>query len=201
MSAETAGPHGPMDWRTPGQAWCPRASVRAMSGELIIEPFRPALAPAFTRLNRQWIERLFTIEPADEKVLSDPEGAVIVPGGQIFFARVGEETVGTAAAMVHSPGVFELAKMAVTPAYQRRGVGQRLGQAVIEFARSAGADRLFLLTNSRLALAIRLYERLGFALGPLPPDTGYGRADVYMELGLGNPPVGRPPRAGGGAVP
>jgi GNAT superfamily N-acetyltransferase len=171
-----------------------------MTVELTIEPFQPALGPVFARLNRQWIERLFAIEPADEVMLSDPEREVITPGGQIFFARVGGEIVGTAAAMVHSPGVFELAKMAVTPEYQGRGVGKRLGEAVIAFARSARAERLFLLTNSRLASAIRLYQRLGFEHHPLPPHTGYRRADVYMELRLGHPPLDRPYRAGGGGV-
>jgi GNAT superfamily N-acetyltransferase len=82
--------------------------------------------------------------------------------------------------------------MAVTPECQGRGVGQLLGQAVIEFARHSGAHQLFLLTNSRLAPAIRLYERLGFVHRPLPPDAGYTRADVYMELGLGPVPTGRP---------
>jgi GNAT superfamily N-acetyltransferase len=168
--------------------------------KLTIEPFQPPLAPVFARLNRQWIERLFTIEPADEVVLGDPEREVVTPGGQIFFARVGGEIVGTAAAMVHSPAVFELAKMAVTPESQGRGVGQRLGQAVIAFARGARAERLFLLTNSRLAPAIRLYERLGFEHHPLPPHTGYSRADVYMEMDLRPPPPGPPPRAGGGGV-
>jgi GNAT superfamily N-acetyltransferase len=158
--------------------------------ELVIEPFRAALAPAFARLNRQWIEELFAIEPPDEKVLGDPEREVIVPGGQIFFARADGEIVGTAAALVHSPGAFELAKMAVTPGWQGRGVGQLLGQAVIDFARSSGARRLFLLTNSQLARAIRLYERLGFVHRPLPSATGYTRADVYMELNLGQPPSG-----------
>jgi putative acetyltransferase len=181
----------PIDRRFHRQARHNRTVDRLMTADLIIEPFRPALAPVFARLNRQWIERLFAIEPADEKVLREPEREVIVPGGQIFFARVAEEIVGTAAAVVHEPAVFELAKMAVTPTWQGHGIGQRLGQAVIEFARAAGADRLFLLTNSRLATAIRLYERLGFVHAPLPPDPGYGRADVYMELGLGKVSPGR----------
>jgi ribosomal protein S18 acetylase RimI-like enzyme len=75
--------------------------------------------------------------------------------------------------------------MAVSPAYQGRGIGWQLGTAVIEFARSAGAREIMLLTNSRLAGAIRLYERLGFAHRPLPKDTDYARADVYMVLPLG----------------
>lgn len=151
---------------------------------LRIETFRPELAEAFGRLNRAWIERLFAIEPADELVLHDPFGQVIAPGGEIFFARLDSEIVGTAAAVVHTVETFELAKMAVDPACQGRGIGFRLGQAVIEYARGTGAREIILLTNSRLAGAIRLYERLGFLHRPLPPATDYARADVYMTLPL-----------------
>jgi len=86
--------------------------------------------------------------------------------------------------MVHGPGRLELAKMAVEPAAQGRGLGRLLGQAVIDHARATGAEQLFLLTNSSLATAIHLYEQLGFRHAPLPRQTGYSRADVYMELRL-----------------
>jgi GNAT superfamily N-acetyltransferase len=152
--------------------------------QLTIEPFRPEFAAAFERLNREWIERLFALEPADEKILSNPEEAIIAPGGQIYFARFDREIVGTAAAVASGSGRFELAKMAVSPDAQGRGIGRLLGEAVIGFARSSGGQLVFLLTNSRLANAIHLYERLGFQHRPLPEDTGYRRADVYMELPL-----------------
>ncbi len=152
---------------------------------ITIVPFRPELAPAFARLNRAWIERLFVMEEADRKVLDHPETAIIQPGGQIFFALDGGTPVGTAAAIPVSPLRFELAKMAVDPAYQGRGLGRLLVEAVIDFARSVNAESLFLVTNSSLAGAIRLYERLGFRHAPLPPHNEYARADVYMELVLG----------------
>ena len=58
--------------------------------------------------------------------------------------------------------------------------------AGIAWARNAGAEMIFLQTNSRLGNSIRLYERLGFrhAVAPDPPD--YARADVYMELPIAN---------------
>jgi GNAT superfamily N-acetyltransferase len=153
---------------------------------LRIVPFRPDLAPAFTRLNREWIERLFRLEPADLKTLNDPVAWIVTPGGQIFFALDGTEPVGTVAAVRESADRFELAKMAVRPSHQGQGVGRLLGEAVIQFARDADAQSVFLLTNSSLAGAIRLYERLGFRHGTLPPSTGYARADVFMELELGS---------------
>jgi GNAT superfamily N-acetyltransferase len=155
--------------------------------EVRIVPFRRELAPVFQRLNLDWIERLFTVEEADRKVLRDPESAIIVPGGQIFFAVDDGEAVGTVAMLRVTASRFELAKMAVASSHQRRGVGEKLGAAGIDFARDQGARTVFLLTNSRLSGAIRLYERLGFrhAADPDPPE--YARADVYMELPTGRP--------------
>lgn len=155
-----------------------------MPAPLPIVPFRPELAPAFGELNRAWIERLFRMEEADRKVLDHPEEAIIATGGQIFFALDGEEAVGTAAAIRVTPTTYELAKMAVSPEYRGRGLGERLGRAVVDFARGAGAELLFLETNSSLANAIRLYQRLGFAHGTPPHVSDYARADVYMELRL-----------------
>jgi GNAT superfamily N-acetyltransferase len=148
-------------------------------------PFRPDLARAFRQLNLDWIERLFAVEPADRKVLDDPERAIIAPGGMIFFALDGERPVGTVAMMLTGPARYELAKMAVAGSHQRRGIGEMLGAAGIEWARKAGARTVFLQTNSRLDGAIRLYERLGFRHAVDPDPSEYARADVYMELSFG----------------
>jgi GNAT superfamily N-acetyltransferase len=149
-----------------------------------IVPYRADLGWAFADLNRDWIERLFALEDADLKVLRDPQTAIVAPGGEIFFAIEGTEVVGTVAAVRHSATRFELAKMAVAAGHQGRGIGRMLGEEVIAFAGRRGASTLFLLTNSRLEGAIRLFARLGFRHAPLPPATDYARADVYMERPL-----------------
>jgi len=155
-----------------------------MPRTVAIVPFRPDLAPVFAELNRAWIEQMFTIEEADLAVLQDPETSIIRRGGQIFFAVEAGVAVGTVAAIRISPARVELAKMAVSPSHRGHGLGERLGQAVIDWSRQAGATILFLVTNSRLANAIRLYERLGFRHAPLADHSEYARADVYMELSL-----------------
>jgi GNAT superfamily N-acetyltransferase len=149
---------------------------------IVVVPYRREHAGAFRRLNLDWIERLFTVEPPDLAVLDDPEGAVIAPGGMIFFALDGEAVVGTVALIRAGGGRCELAKMAVATSHQGRGIGEMLGQACKAWAAANGVRTLCLETNSRLANAIRLYERLGFrrAVEPNPPD--YARCDVYMEL-------------------
>ena len=155
-----------------------------MTGIRIVA-YQRELAPAFQRLNLAWIERLFVVEDADRKVLGDPERAIIAPGGQVLFALDAGEAIGTVAMIRYSAERYELAKMAVAPSHQQRGIGEMLGAAAIAFARDAGAETVFLLTNSSLAGAIRLYERLGFRHGVDPDPPEYARADVYMELPIG----------------
>ncbi len=147
-----------------------------------VVPFRPEYAADFRRLNLDWIERLFTVEEPDRKVLDNPEQAIVAKGGMIFFALDGEAIVGTAALIRFSELRYELAKMAVATGHQRRGIGELLGLACKEWAVTKGARTVFLETNSRLANAIRLYERLGFRHAVDPHPSDYARADVYMEL-------------------
>ena len=164
------------------------AGARGVTDVRIIS-YRGELAPAFQRLNLDWIERLFAVEEADRRVLGDPERAIVAKGGQIFFAMDAGAAIGTVAMIVASPKRYELAKMAVASSHQRQGIGELLGAAAIAFARKASAQSIFLRTNSRLANAIRLYERLGFRHAPDPDPPEYARADVYMELRLVTPQV------------
>lgn len=152
-----------------------------MSGIEVI-PFRPQYAADFRRLNFEWIERMFKVEAPDLKVLDDPERAIVLPGGMIFFAVEGDAVVGTVAMIRGNDGRCELAKMAVAETHQRRGIGELLGGAGTAWARERGFRRVFLETNSRLGNAIRLYERLGFRHAPWPHPSDYARGDVYMEL-------------------
>ena len=107
---------------------------------------------------------------------------------KICGATSAAKTVGTVAAARVSDTAFELAKMAVRPSHQGRGLGRLLAEAAIAFARARGATVMFLDTSSRLATAIALYERLGFRHAAPPVPSRYERADVYMELRLDDDP-------------
>jgi len=152
-----------------------------MTGIAVV-PYRREYAGDFRRLNLDWIERLFKVEPADLKVLDDPQGVIIGPGGMVFFALDGETVVGTVALIRVGDGRCELAKMAVATTHQGRGIGEMLGQACKAWAAENGVRTLCLETNSKLANAIRLYERLGFRRAVEPDAPDYVRCDVYMEL-------------------
>ena len=149
---------------------------------ITIVPFRQELSETFALLNQEWIEQFFKIEESDLKMLRDPHASILSAGGQIFFALDGPAPVGTIAAVRQSDAVFELAKMAVRPSHQGRGLGERLGLAAIQHARECGAAMMFLETNNILQNAIRLYARLGFVHAQRPGPSPYERSNVYMEL-------------------
>ncbi|MEM1229517.1 MAG: GNAT family N-acetyltransferase [Pseudomonadota bacterium] len=151
--------------------------------EVRIVPYAPEHAAAFRELNLQWIREHWTPEAADFEALDDPEGKILRPGGYITVALLGETVIGTCALLPHGPDEFELAKMCVTSDGQGRGVGARLGEAVIAEAQRRGARYVYLETNAILQPAIRLYQRLGFKAVPREPSP-YARADVFMRLAL-----------------
>ena len=146
--------------------------------------YQPEFAEHFASLNRDWIEKYFAIEDADLVVFAEPFKQIVEPGGQIFFLVSNGEVLGTCAVMRLSDAVFELAKMAVRQDARGRGYGDLLIDNVIRFAREAGAERLILLSNTRLQPAIALYEKHGFRAVPITDAHDYKRVDIQMELKL-----------------
>jgi putative acetyltransferase len=150
-----------------------------------IVEYRPDLAPAFKALNEVWITQYFALESKDHEVLDDPQGAIIDRGGRILFL-VDAEVVGCCALLAMADGGFEVAKMAVAEAHKGKGYGRALMTACVERAKTAGAPRLYLETNSALVPALGLYRAFGFRelSGMRRGVSDYARVDVWMELRL-----------------
>jgi DNA-binding MarR family transcriptional regulator/GNAT superfamily N-acetyltransferase len=156
---------------------------------LEIHPYRPAWRRHFEALNREWLEKGFTVEASDAALLSDPHGKIVKPGGAILFARLDGRIVGTGALVRHREGIYELAKMAVTESERGRGIGNRLAEALLAEARARGATTLFLETSPRLVAVRRWYERIGFrrvARHPLGVSK-YSRRSFAMIMNTDNP--------------
>ena len=151
----------------------------ASEREVEILPFSRRYAADFKRLNFEWLERFFRVEPIDEQVLSRPQD-IIHGGGAILLARRSREIVGTCALINEGDGRYEFTKMAVTADCQGLGIGRKLLDAGIEAYSRLGGRELFLETNSVLEPAIKLYESAGFVHTPPPHASSYERADVYM---------------------
>ncbi len=151
----------------------------------IIE-YSPQYKSSFRDLNYEWLEKYFSIEDEDKKVLNDPESEIMKKGGTIFFAResIGDKIVGTVALIKHEDNTYELAKMAVTQKAQGRQIGRKLAEAVINKAKKEKAGKLFLETNYKLIPAMNLYKRLGFVQTEYNHISKYERSTICMELDL-----------------
>jgi ribosomal protein S18 acetylase RimI-like enzyme len=155
-----------------------------MSTTVTIGRFEPGDADAFASLNLAWLLPLALFEPADEKQLYGFNESVFAPGGAIFIARAGDARVGCCAAIPHDADSIEVAKLAVDPAVQGRGVGRRLVHAALQFGVEQGFRRAVLTSSHKLVPALRLYESVGFRYREMPAVKPYETADIYMELDL-----------------
>ena len=163
----------------------------------VVVPYREAFQGAFERLNREWIETYFVLEPADRETLGDPRRTILDPGGQVFFVLEWGEPQGTCAVIRHSDEECEIAKMAVAPSARGRGYGDLLMQASLAFAREIDSRRIVIVSNTVLEPAIRLYQKHGFVQVPLASDGRYRRANIRLELELSPTAGALPPLAAG----
>lgn len=147
---------------------------------ITISQYTDAKKEAFKTLNYEWLEKYFAVEPVDEIMLSNPRKEIIDKGGYIFFAEDNDEIVGTVALINLGGSSFELGKMAVTEKVQGLGIGKRLMEHCLEFAKQNGAKKVLLYSNRKLGSAIHLYTKYGFVEVSVEPGH-YQRADIKME--------------------
>jgi len=138
----------------------------------------------FRKFNIEWLEKYFSVEPTDKKIIDSPEEEIINKEGEVFFALLNNEVIGTCAVVKVDRKTYELTKMAVTEKAQGKQVGNKLGLTVIGFAVSKRAKKLVLDTNHKLTAAIHLYRKLGFVTIPYEYDNKYKRELIRMELNL-----------------
>jgi GNAT superfamily N-acetyltransferase len=121
------------------------------------------------------------MEPADERILGDPAGEIVNPGGEIFIAERGGRVVGVCALVNHGGREYELAKMAVDASVRGLGIGYRLGQRIVDEARARGGVRIYIESNTVLEPAINLYRKLGFSeIGD--HESPYERSNIALDL-------------------
>ena len=137
--------------------------------------------PAFAALNLAWIKDLHHVEPSDQKMADHPE-VYTQNGNSIFSVHIDGEVAGACALKEDARGDVELTKMAVDTNFQGRGIGKTLLIAAQDYARDVmGLSRIYLLSNTGNAAALRLYEREGWAINHQGPHPDYARCNIGME--------------------
>jgi GNAT superfamily N-acetyltransferase len=101
-----------------------------------------------------------------------------------WIAELGGERVGCVYCTEEAPTVARLRLLLVMPSARGMGVGSRLVDECLEFARRAGYRQMVLFTNSGLASARRIYEARGFELRSEERDPVFGEGSLAQEYWL-----------------
>lgn len=144
--------------------------------------------PDFIRLNEEWITTYFELEDCDRALAKHPE-SIINDGGFIFSLEAQDQqgenkVVGVCALFNEGEGVYQLARMAVSPLAQGGGIGKTLMTRCLEKLADLSAKRVYLISNTKLESALGLYKKFGFETVNIGPHPQYSRADIEMEYRL-----------------
>jgi DNA-binding MarR family transcriptional regulator/GNAT superfamily N-acetyltransferase len=93
---------------------------------------------------------------------------------EAWIAELDGEPVGCVFCVRKDDSTAQLRLMLVEPRARGMGIGTRLCQECIRFARSVGYEQIMLWTNDVLVDARRIYERLGFRLGEEGSHHSFG---------------------------
>ena len=104
-----------------------------------------------------------------DRELEELPGAYAPPTGQLLLCRVGGEPAGCVATCRYAPGVVELKRLFVRPAFREIKIGRNLARLAMGMAGEAGYANVRLETVSdRMEAAVAMYEKLGFERSPCP---------------------------------
>ena len=101
-----------------------------------------------------------------------------------WIAELDGENVGTVMLVKDKPGVARLRLLLVDPKARGLGLGARLVDECIRFARRAGYKKITLWTHSVLTAARHIYEKAGFKLMRSEPHKSWGRPVVSEHWDL-----------------
>jgi GNAT superfamily N-acetyltransferase len=92
-----------------------------------------------------------------------------------WIAELDGQRAGCVLCVAKSETVAQLRILLVEPAARGHGIGARLVEECVGFARAAGYERMVLWTNHPLVSARRIYEAAGFELDAEEPVHMFGQ--------------------------
>lgn len=111
--------------------------------------------------------------------------------GSVYFVAESEGKILGGGGLFPSPGLppgtCELVKMYLLPEARGIGLGKKIIEACIHYARQSGYRHIYIETMPELQQAMRTYEKFGFRYLTAPlGNTGHFGCELWMLLSLDN---------------
>jgi len=125
-----------------------------------------AAVAALFREYAEWLSDRISLYDFEQEMQGFPR-PYVPPAGTLFLAKKSGAAVGAVGVRPLGAGICEMKRLYVRPEARGTGLGRKLAEATISWARDAGFEAMRLDTLDSLTAARALYESLGFT--PIPP--------------------------------
>ncbi len=134
----------------------------------------------FIDINTDWIVSNFgSLEEHDIEAFKKIDEQMQA-GAMIFFAIENDTVLATCMAMPMEGTTWEICKLGANKNVPHKGAGSAVFEASMKWAINHGAERLFIVTNTKLKPALHIYEKYGFKEIKLT-DYRYTRGNIALE--------------------
>lgn len=145
-----------------------------------IIPFEEKYRRDFIAFNTDWIKSNFGgLEEHDKEMFGHIDDQ-LKAGAMIFFAVKNGIALATCMARPMEGKTWEICKLGSNKNMPHKGAGSAVFEASMQWALGHGAERLFIISNSKLKPALHIYEKFGFEEIKLE-DYEYVRGDIAFE--------------------
>jgi N-acetylglutamate synthase-like GNAT family acetyltransferase len=144
---------------------------------------RPGDVGTIIHLHGVLYAREYGFDPTFEAYVAGPLSGFVIAAAdreRIWIAEQDGRIVGCVAIVAASPETAQLRWYLVDPSARGVGLGKRLLQEAVAFARECGYESIILWTVSALAAAAHLYRSAGFRKVEEKPGRMWG-VDVVEE--------------------
>lgn len=145
-----------------------------------IIPFEEKYRQDFIDFNTEWIVSNFGFLEEHDLETFEKIDDELKAGGMIFFAIEDETALATCMAVPQDDKTWEICKLGSNKDVPHKGAGSAVFEAAMKWALEHGAERLFILSNSKLKPALHIYQKYGFQEIKLA-DYGYERGNIAFE--------------------
>lgn len=109
----------------------------------------------------EWLNIDLSFQHFDEE-LSSVQSMYNNEAGGIILVKEADTYIACVAVRKSEPGIAELKRMYVRPAFQQKGIGKQLLDAALALAKSCGYQKIRLDTLNTMLPAMKLYTDNGF---------------------------------------